>query len=158
MLDDYEDQSQLHISEWNFRHIVKIRFDHLLSCTQSYSKQQCTARCAKLGEKNTPYHHAMVTMNFHRNSIAALARENGSLAIDHEEKASFLWHTYKKKLGISIGIDQHFDFTRFLSNPQDLSALSTPFTMQEIDKITKALPNNRAPGPYDFTGLFTKKR
>jgi hypothetical protein len=36
MLDDYEEQRNLHITEWNFRDIVNVRLQHILLCKQRY--------------------------------------------------------------------------------------------------------------------------
>jgi hypothetical protein len=50
-LDNYEEQRILHISEWNFRNIVKERLQHLLLCKHDYWRKRCTARWAKLGDE-----------------------------------------------------------------------------------------------------------
>jgi hypothetical protein len=39
MLDGMEELRSLHISEWNFRNIVKARLNHLLSCKKDYWKK-----------------------------------------------------------------------------------------------------------------------
>jgi hypothetical protein len=64
MLDNYEEQRTLHLTEWNFRNIVKARLSHLLMCKQEYWKKQCTARWAKFGSENTSFfsfygHHSV---------------------------------------------------------------------------------------------------
>jgi hypothetical protein len=41
--------------------------------------------------------------------------------------------------------------------PQDLSNVEIPFSNEEIDNIIKHMPNDKAPGPDGFNGLFMKK-
>jgi hypothetical protein len=103
-LDSFEEQRVLHITEWNFRNIVKKKLQQLLSSKQEYWKKRCTARWAQLGDENTSFFHSMATIRYRKNSIASLTRSDGSLAVDHQEKASLLWHVYKERLGISIPI------------------------------------------------------
>ena len=94
MLDDFEDQRPLHLSEWNFWNIVKKQLDLLLNCKKNYWKQRCKVCWAKLGEENTPFYHSMATISFHQNSIASLSREDGSLDVDHKEKVGLLWYSF----------------------------------------------------------------
>ena len=157
MVDELEDQRSLHISEWNFRRIVQHKMDQLLKLKESYWKQRCTARWAKRAEENTSYYHAMATISYRRNSIASLQREDGSLAFEHEEKAGLLWHTYRQRLGVSVPVDESFDFSRFIQHHDYLAALSAPFSMREIEEVLKSLPNAKAPRPDGFSGLFLKK-
>ena len=49
MLDDIEEQRTLHITEWNFRIIVKDKLRSLLNCQQEYWKKRCTTKWAKFG-------------------------------------------------------------------------------------------------------------
>jgi hypothetical protein len=85
----------LHISEWNFRNIVKRKLQNLLLCKQEYWKKCCTTHWAKLGDENTSFFHSMATIRYRKNTISSLPREDGSIAMDHHEKAGLLWHSFK---------------------------------------------------------------
>ena len=52
--------------------------------------------------------------------------------------ATFHWH--------SLGYQQH-----------DLSSLEAPFTQEEIKDTIFSMPNDKAPGPVSFTGIFFKE-
>jgi hypothetical protein len=155
-IDCLEEQRSLHISEWNFRNIVKKKLQHLLLCKQDYWRNRCTARWAKLGDENTSFFHSMATIRYRKNSITSLSREDGSLAVEHHEKAGLLWHSYKQRLGVSLPISQSFDFVPYLKILEGLEALSSPFSHKEIDKVVAHMPSDRSPGPDGFSGLFLK--
>lgn len=50
-----------------------------------------------------------------------------------------------------------FDLNTLITNNFDLSDLVAPFTTEEIDRIIKITPSDKAPGPDCFNGLFFKK-
>ena len=50
-----------------------------------------------------------------------------------------------------------FDLNRIINIDIDLSSLILPISRAEIDKVIKLIPNDEAPGPYGFNGLFLKK-
>jgi hypothetical protein len=72
MLDGYEEQRALYLTEWNFRNIVKNKLQSLLLCKQEYWCKRCTARCAKLGDENTSFFHSLATIRYRKNSISSL--------------------------------------------------------------------------------------
>ena len=156
MLDEIEESRALHITEWNFRRVVKSKLSHLLMCKQEYWKKRCTARWAKLNSENTSYFHAMATIRYRHNVISSLVREDGSVATNHHEKAGILRQTFKDRLGSTIPIDPSFDFSAHLAHHQGLEALSSKFTHAEIDAAVADLPIDKAPGPDGFNGLFIK--
>jgi hypothetical protein len=53
-------------------------------------------------------------------------------------------------------IDNSFNFSNFLTAVESLDSLADQFTYEEIDKVVAAMPNDKAPGPDGFTGLFLK--
>jgi hypothetical protein len=93
-LDSIEELRTLHIAEWNFRNIVKDKLQFLLLCKQDYWKKRCTSRWARLGDENTAFFHSMATIRYRKNLISSLVREDGSIAVDHEEKAGLLWDSF----------------------------------------------------------------
>jgi hypothetical protein len=96
----------------------------------------------------------MATIRYRKNTISSLAREDGSIASDHHEKAGVLWNSFRNRLGISTPIDASFDFSNYIHAQPGLSDLSSPFTSEEIDKLVQELPVDKAPGP-DASMIFT---
>ena len=51
----------------------------------------------------------------------------------------------------------HFDLNSLIHPRDFLQDISDPIQHSEIDAIVKQMPNNKAPGPDGFNGLFLKK-
>ena len=49
------------------------------------------------------------------------------------------------------------DILSLIPKVQGLEVLTKPFEVQEIEKVIKELPIDKAPGPDGFNGLFMKK-
>jgi hypothetical protein len=149
-LDNFEELRPLHISEWNFRNIVKDRLQHLLLCKQDYWRKRCTARWARLGDENTSFFHSMATIKFWRNTIFSLTRDDGSVAVEHQEKAGLLWHSFKERIGVSLPISSTFNYAQYFTPLEGLGELSKTFTHDEIDQVVAQMPTDRSPGPDGF--------
>lgn len=50
-----------------------------------------------------------------------------------------------------------FDLSTLINPVSDLEFLASPFDVNEIDKVVKHMPIDKAPGPDGFNGLFLKK-
>jgi hypothetical protein len=44
-----------------------------------------------------------------------------------------------------------------LVQSHDLQSIEEPFSREDIDKVIKTMPNDKAPGPNGFNGFFFKK-
>ena len=62
-----------------------------------------------------------------------------------------------KRLGVSPGISMHFELSNLITPRSNLHSLVEPWSHTEIDNIVKNMPNDKAPGPDGFNGLFLKK-
>ena len=49
-----------------------------------------------------------------------------------------------------------FDLSRIIKKVEGLEELTTPFTHEEIDKVVREMPSDRAPAPDAFNGCFLK--
>jgi hypothetical protein len=99
----------------------------------------------------------MATISYRRNAISQLLNENAIWVQDHESKASLLWNSYKNRLGISANPVMRFSLAALIDTSEGLDDLATPFLHDEIDKVVRCMPSDKAPGPDGFNGLFLKK-
>lgn len=98
----------------------------------------------------------MATIEHKKNFIVSLLDSEGNYIIDHEQKASHLWNAFKERMGISEFIGISYDLSDLLVR-HDLDGMDNAFSDEEIEMVIKTLPNNHAPGPDGFNGLFIKK-
>jgi hypothetical protein len=75
---------------------------------------------------------------------------------EHFEKAALLWEEYRNRLGCSTHAHMQFAL-RDLVQEHDLHEIEMPFNKEDIDRVVKAMPVDKAPGPDGFNGLVLKK-
>jgi len=98
----------------------------------------------------------MATIAHKRNFIFSLTKPDGTVVIEHGQKANLLWESYKQRLGIYEFSNIHYDLSTLLTE-HNLDHLDMEFSQTEIEAVIKSLPNNYTPGPDGFNGLFIKK-
>ena len=76
---------------------------------------------------------------------------------DHEGKATLLWIAYRNKMRVSLNPEMRFDLERLIQVNFDFSILILPISNEEVDRIVKLMPSDKAPGPDGFNGCFHKK-
>jgi hypothetical protein len=156
LMDGLEDQRPLSTLENSFRSLVKTHLAALMESKRIYWKQRNIARWINLGDENTHFFHTIATIAHKRNFIVSLAQSDGTLVMDHEQKANLLWTAFRSRLGVSEFQNMTYDLSSLL-NQHELSHLVDDFSQDEIDFVIKNLPNSHAPGLDGFNGLFIKK-
>ena len=68
-----------------------------------------------------------------------------------------IWNCFKNRMGSSRGINMGFDLSSLIESVEGLDILTKPFEKEEMDKIVKHMPVDKAPGPDGFNGLFFKR-
>jgi len=147
-LDTIEEFRALFNPEWNLRSLVKQKLSSLLMQQTQYWKQRNTVNRIKYGDECTKYFHSMATVNYRRNLIAQIQDDYGVSLIQHEDKAHYLWHSFKNRMGVSREVSMAFDLSSLVSvcSYDILEGLVAPFTEAEIDNIIKRLPADKALG------------
>ncbi|XP_073360718.1 uncharacterized protein [Aegilops tauschii subsp. strangulata] len=115
LLDELEEYRPLYRHESNFRKVVKNHVEKLLHLQCLYWKKRCTIRYIKVGGEKTKFFHAMATERHRRNSIASLKLPDGTLVTDHSQM-----------------------------EVEGLDILTKPFEKEEMDKIVKHMPVDKA--------------
>ena len=99
----------------------------------------------------------MATVSYRKNSISQLQNENGVMISDHEVKATLLWIAYRNKMRVSLNPETRFNLEQLIQVNFDFSSLILPISNEEVDRIVKLMPSDKAPGPDGFNGCFHKK-
>jgi hypothetical protein len=155
VLDRLEEIRPLYTQEFNFRNILKKHTLNLLERKKIFWRQRYTVRWTKLGDENTSFFHAAATERFRFNTIAGLEDQNGTLITDHRCKEAIIWDEFNNRLGSTTTPPMLFDLHHLIA-PRDLTSLPQSYTHDEIDKVVKEMPANKAPGPDGFNGAFYK--
>jgi hypothetical protein len=156
-LDALEDRRGLFNPEANLRSIVKRQLQKLLHYKNLYWRQRYTVNRIKFGDECTKFFHGMATVSYRRNSISHIMNEQGVWIQDHEGKAGLLWNSFKNRMGTTTSPIMLFDLTSLIAPIDGLDFLAAPISHDEIDNVIKHMPNDKAPGPDGFNGLFLKK-
>lgn len=100
--------------------------------------------------------HSLATISHKRNFIVSLTAGDGTIVSEHEQKANLFLDAFKQRLGNSDFTSIEYDLSSILTS-HSLDHLDVAFSHEEIESIITNLPNNHAPGPDGFNGLFIKK-
>lgn len=74
----------------------------------------------------------------------------------HKDKEQVLWDEFRQRLGISEFSGFTIQPSALINSSSQLQHLEEPFTVEEIKRIVKALPNNQSPGLDGFNNEFAK--
>jgi hypothetical protein len=96
-----EEFRDLTLEEWNFRNCVSEQLHSLLHQQKIYWKQRGTIKWVKFGDECTKFFHANASIKLNKNSISILRDDTGRELHSHEEKANFIWLSFKQRLEIS---------------------------------------------------------
>jgi hypothetical protein len=154
ILEEYRD---LTVLEYNFRKVLKEKYDSLLHQQQVYWRQRGTIKWVKFGDEGTKKLHASATIKQRRNLISSLKDSAGSIHYDHQSKANILWEAFKDGLGTSDTPEMMFNLEQLLHRAENLDWLSDAFSKEEIDAVIASLPSDKSPGPDGFNTDFVKK-
>ena len=149
-LDSLEDCRPLFLPEWNLRLIIKKHLQTLLRYKNIYWRKRYTNNRVRFGDECRKFFHAMATTSYRKNTITQLKDEQGNMVSDHESKAALLLLAYKNRMGITLQPSMLFDLPSLISLSVEWDSLIAPFTKDEIDKVIKQLPTDKAPGPDGF--------
>lgn len=155
--DKLEEIRDLYYQERAFRDIIKGHFSRLLFMQKTYWRQRFTQRLVQFGDENTKFFHAMATEGYRRNVISQIVDESGKMISDHHEKSALFYQEFKRRLGTTVNTSMQFNLQDIIQPCSDLEDLCDPFSSAEIDKIILDLPNDKAPAPDGFNGMFYKK-
>jgi hypothetical protein len=82
---------------------------------------------------------------------------HGSEVVTDDLLAQALYEHYNSILGSSFERSRRINLGAIGLPSLELSGLEDLFTEEEVCSVVMDLPNDKAPGPDGFTGLFYKK-
>jgi hypothetical protein len=149
------DRRALTDEEWWLRKTLKHTVLGLSSLERTMARQRSRMRWMKEGDANTKLFHAVANGRRTRNFIPYI-KHNGEVITDQSRKEEVFFDVYQQMLGQihtrEAGLDlEELGLPTQRELLQDLGAI---FTEEEVWKVVKELPADRAPGPDGFVGAF----
>ena len=125
---------------------------------ESFFKQKSRIQWLQLGDKNTKFFHNSLLHRQLRNKMHSLIDEDGNRVQDPQDIGKMATTYFEQLLTApynpsAVNIAPLFHNT---ISETSSSSLSHPITNEEIKSALFSIPDNKAPGPDGFNGLFFK--
>ena len=105
------------------------------------------------GDGNTRLFHQQASHR-QRKNIIRLVKHNGNLYTRQDEVASAVDAYFGAAFGASAARIHTLNLDMLGLPHLDLAHLEHPFTADEVEKVIKSMPMDKASGPDGFTGRF----
>lgn len=152
-LDKAMDVRQLSVQEIALRRTLKKKLLGLCSLERTIARQCSRILYLREGDANTGFFHQHARHRQRRNMITTL-RSGDSIFTGHEEIANEVDNYYSRVFGEAPERPHSIDLSRLQLPCRNLSHLEEGFTEEEVEKVVKGMPLDKAPGPDGFTGRF----
>jgi hypothetical protein len=116
-------------------------------------KQSARIKHVKEGDANTRFFHLRANGRRRKNFIERLSCGNG-WALSHNDKQILIQDHFESIMTDPPPRTRDFSWAHFQFPTTDFSSFDKPFTYEEIWQAIRQMPQNKAPGPDGFTGLF----
>jgi hypothetical protein len=135
------------------KRLVKSRVLGLLAIERSRARQQSRMTWIKKGDANMRYFQIMENSRGKNNFIEVL-NDGIVSATSQSDKHQLIFQHFQAHLGSSSQRNHMLNFVELGWEPQQLHYLNLPFSEQEVERVIKALPKQKAPRPDGFIGTF----
>ncbi|XP_066323685.1 uncharacterized protein [Miscanthus floridulus] len=154
-LDVAQESRHLSYGELELRHELKANVLGLASLARTMARQRSRTRYLKEGDACTKYFHLQACHRRRKNYLFAI-NHNGQTFSEEEAKAGIVYSYYNELLSKAFHRQHRIDLAQLDLPRLDLSDLVTLFTAEEVARIVRDTPADRAPGPDGFNGAFYK--
>lgn len=157
IMDKEQEQRQLTQDELIFRRYLKAKTVGLAAIIRSQARQHSRLTWIRNGDACTRLFMLHASNRRRKLFIPSLKSRNGALAVTQQNKEDIVFDHFVNLLGQTQERTARLNWTHLGYGQHNLSELEAPFDEEEIKKIIMHLPNEKAPGPDGFIGLFYKK-
>lgn len=152
-LDVAAESRDLSTSEMALRRLLKKKLLGLSSLERSIARQRSRMLWLRDGDASTQFFHLHACHRRWRNTITTLKCGERILS-GHEEIVAVADAYYMEVLGSAPVREYGLDLAELGYRRGTCPHLDMPFSAEEVLKVIKSMPLDKAPGPDGFTGRF----
>lgn len=150
-----EEQERRVLVPWEaeLRLTLKMRVLGLASLARTIARQRSRLLFLAEGDANTRFYHLQACHRSRQNRIESL-QVQGAQVVSDQAMVDALFEYYNGVLGSNFERSRRVNLQAVGFPTVDLSDLERLFTEEEVWAVIRDMPNDKAPGPDGFSGLF----
>lgn len=152
-LDKAMDTRTLTDQESALRQLLKQKLLGLCSLERTIARQRSRILFLREGDAKTSFFHQSACHRQRRNMLTMI-QHGDTIASGQEEIANEVDEYFSNVFGEAPTRALSVDLSLLHMPVRDLSHLEAPFTEEEVERIVKAMPPDKAPGPDGFSCRF----
>lgn len=155
-LDVAQERRRLSQGELWLRRTLKLSVLGLASLERTLARQRSRIRWLREGDANSKLFHITANGRRTRNFIPAI-RSGNELVMHQAKKVEIFTEAFLQLIGNIHAREHGLDLDALELPRHDLSSLEDMITEEEVWKVIKELPADRAPGTDGFIGAFYQR-
>jgi hypothetical protein len=154
--DMAQETRALSANERDLRARLKRRVIDLAVVERARKKQCARITSIKEGYANTKFSHLRMNARRRKTHIHRLKHNQGWVT-EHGAKEQIIHNHFQEATGTRKTRSQDFNWEEINFVETDLHSLGEPFTEEEAKHAINLMPNDKAPEPDGYTGIFFKR-
>lgn len=150
-LDKAMDSREISRGEHGLRKLLKQKLVGLPSLQRTIARLRSWMLQLKEGEANMTYFHRQACHQQRKNAILSL-QSNGHVLTGQDKITAAVDGYYLRLFRLASERAYALHMETLGLPVRDLAHLEAPFSCEEVEKIIKGMPLDKAPGPDGFTG------